>query len=80
MFKLLEPKENDRLSIPVDPFADRHTKEEGLPFWKGTAVGIDITLEQTLQFRVLLNALNDVMKEATRERRRKMERRKPRFI
>lgn len=80
MYKLLEPKDEDRLNIPVDPFHDRHTKEEGLPFWKGTAVGIDITLEQTQQFQVLLSALNEVLERATRERRKAMNLKKPRFI
>lgn len=80
MYKLLEPKEQQRLQIPVDPFQDRHTKEEGLPFWKGTAVGIDITLEQTQQFQVLLSALNTVLEKAVRERKKKMSYKKPRFI
>ncbi|HLD71539.1 MAG TPA: ATP-binding protein [Candidatus Peribacteraceae bacterium] len=80
MYKLLEPKEEHRLRIPVDPFNDRHTKAEGLPFWQGTAVGIDITLEQTQQFQVLLSALNTVLEEANRERKRKMSLKKPRFL
>lgn len=80
MYKLLEPQEEHRLRIPVDPFHDRHTKEEGLPFWQGTAVGIDITLEQTQEFQVLLSALRDVFKEAVREKKRKMSLKKPRFI
>jgi hypothetical protein len=80
MYKLLEPKEEDRLRIPHDPFLDRHSKEEGLPHWQGTAVGIDITLEQTQQFQVLLSALREVLHEAVRERKKKTVYNKPRFI
>ena len=80
MFKLLEPKEEDRLLIPIDPFDDRHTKEAGLPCWNGTAVGIDITLKQTVQFKTLLSSLNLVLEEAIRARRKVLKSKKPRFI
>lgn len=79
MYKLLIPKENQRLSIPHDPFKDRHSKEENLPLWKGTAVGIDITLKQTQQFQVLLKALNEVLVKAIRERKKVVYKR-PRFV
>lgn len=80
MYKLLSPKDEERLSMPHDPFDDRHSKEEGLPFWKGTAVGIDITLEQTEQFQTLLRALNQVLENAVRERKKKIIYKLPRFI
>ena len=80
MYKLLAPKEEERLRIPHDPFLDRHSKEGGLPFWKGTAVGIDITLEQTQQFRALLKELNKILENAVRERKKKMSYKQPQFI
>lgn len=80
MYKLLSPKDEHRLVIPHDPFVDRHSKEEGLPFWKGTAVGIDITLEQTQQFQTLLGALNKVLENAVRERKRAASYKRPHFI
>lgn len=79
LYKLLATKEQDRLIIPRDPFDDRHSKEEGLPVWRGTAVGIDITLKQTQQFQVLLKALNEILVKAIRERK-KIVYKKPRFI
>ena len=80
MYKLLEPLEHERLSIPYDPFADRHSKSVGKPFWKGTAVGIDITLKQTQEFQQLLSALNQVFENAVRERKKKVLYKKPQFI
>lgn len=79
MYKLLKPSHEQRLMIPHDPFVDRHSKEESLPFWKGTAVGIDITLDQTQQFQVLLEVLRQILAEAVRERK-KIVYKRPRFI
>lgn len=79
MYKLLKPEEEKRLHIPHDPFNDRHSKEEGLPLWRGTVVGIDITLDQTQSFQILLKALNERLTEAVKERK-KITYKKPQFI
>lgn len=76
-YKLL-PKQKEKLIIPHDPFDDRHSLEEGLPFWKGTVVGIDITLDQTIPFQELLKYLRRVLAEAVKERK-KIVYKKPRF-
>lgn len=80
-YKLL-PKQKERMTIPADPFIDRHSVSTGLPYWKGTAVGIDITLDQTVQFQLLLDYLGKILDEAVRERKRerKLPFKEPRFI
>ncbi len=80
-YKLL-PKQKDRMLIPANPFLDRHSTITNLPYWKGTAVGIDITLNQTLQFQTLLGFLKNILDEAVRERKqqRKLQFKQPRFV
>lgn len=80
IYKLLETKETERLRIPYDPFSDRHSKSQNMPFWRGTAVGIDITLKQTQQFQVLLSTLGTVFENAVRERKKNLAYKKPQFI
>ena len=80
-YKLL-PKQEDPLTIPLDPFDDRYTSQEDLPFWRGTVVGIDITLDQTVEFNVLLRSLRDILSEAQRglKLKRKQKFKRPIFI
>lgn len=68
-----------RQTLHADPFEDRHSKEEGFPPWPGTAVGVDITLDQTREFSLLLDAIRKTYSEAVRERRRARFKR-PRFL
>jgi hypothetical protein len=66
------------LRLNVDPFDDRHSKASNLPPWKGTVVGIDITLDQTTQFLSLLKAIRAVYHPAAKKR--KKAKYKARFI
>jgi len=78
-YKLLKKKPTLRLDLNADPFKDRHSKEENLPFWQGTIVGVDITLDQTAEFSLLLDVIRKTYSMAVKERR-KMRYKKPRFI
>jgi hypothetical protein len=49
-----------------------------MPPWPGTLVGVDITLDRTEEFSLLLDAIRDTYSSAVRERRRERYRR-PRF-
>lgn len=70
MFKLLKrPASAVRVSLHADPFEDRHSKAGDLPFWQGTAIGIDISLTATREFSSLLDIIRDVYTRAVRERR-----------
>lgn len=73
-YKLLT---NKRSKIHADPFQDRHAKLDGLPFWNGTAVGIDISLDQTKEYDALLKAIRDTFFSL---RKSKLKYIKPRFI
>ncbi len=78
-YKLLRRPPSARLRLNADPFKDRHSTDDKLPFWQGTIVGIDITLDQTEEFSLLLDAIRKTYASAIRERR-KVRYRRPRFI
>lgn len=79
MYKLLKTHPTKRLHLHADPFQDRYSKEDHLPFWKGTVVGVDITLDQTKEFSLLLDLIRKTYGAAVRERR-KSRYKQPRFI
>lgn len=76
MYKLLK-KQSDRLF--ADPMRDRHSVNEDFPEWKGTIVGVDISLDENEQFSALLDLIREVYSKSVRERR-EQKYRKPRFI
>lgn len=78
-YKLLKKSSKRKNTLNADPFKDRHSKESDLPFWQGTVVGIDITLDQTEEFSMLLDAIRKTYSTAVRERR-KARYRKARFL
>ena len=79
MYKLLREKLSKRLELNIDPFLDVSSRVTRLPYWQGTIVGIDITLDQTNEFDSLLLALNQTLNKAIRDRKRPMFR-KPKFV
>jgi len=79
MYKLLksEPgKKHTRLY--ADPFKDRHSKDEDFPSWNGTIVGIDISLDATKKFSILLDLIREIYVKTVRERK-KAKYKRPRF-
>lgn len=78
-YKLLKNPPTKRLHLNADPLDDRHSGNNGFPFWQGTAVGVDITLDQTEKFSLLLDAIRKTYTTAVRERK-KARYKKPRFI
>ena len=80
MFKLLKYKPAAKYTpLHIDPFDDRHSKGMDFPFWHGTAVGIDISLDTTREFSMLLDFIRDTYAKAVRERK-KAKYRKAKFI
>ncbi|MFA6030228.1 MAG: hypothetical protein WC969_10265 [Elusimicrobiota bacterium] len=77
-YKLLKKKASRSRRLNADPFADRHTESATMPAWPGTVVGVDITLDQTEEFSLLLDAIRDTYSSAVRERRKERYK-KPRF-
>jgi len=73
-YKLLT---NKTMTLHADPFDDRHKQSNEMPYWQGTLVGIDISLDQTQEFDTLLEAIR---KTYSSLRKTKMPYKKPRFI
>jgi anti-sigma regulatory factor (Ser/Thr protein kinase) len=70
LYKLIKRSETKRLALYADPFLNRHSKKEGLPSWTGTVVGIDISLDATNEFTVLLDLIRDTYMKAVKERKK----------
>jgi len=77
-YKLLKKTPARLLRLKADPFADRHSTGADLPSWQGTVVGVDITLDQTEEFSLLLDAIRETYSSAVRARRKERHKR-PRF-
>ena len=80
MYKLLKSRNGKKhIRLYADPFEDRHSKGEDFPSWKGTIVGIDISLDTTKKFSILLDLIRETYVECIRERK-KARHRGARFI
>lgn len=80
MYKLLKASPNaKRITLYADPFEDRYSTDTNLPFWQGTVVGIDISLEGGKEFSILLDMIRNTYIKAIQERRKKKYK-KARFI
>lgn len=80
MYKLLKSKSvAEGFRLHADPSQDRHSKDENLPFWQGTIVGIDISLDMTKEFSMILDLIGDTYDRAVRERK-KARYKKAKFI
>ena len=77
-YKLLKKNPARSRRLNADPFDDRHSASTDMPAWPGTVVGVDITLDQTEEFSLLLDAIRDTYGSAIKARREE-RRRKPRF-
>ena len=78
-YKLLKHPPSARVRLNADPAKDRHSEDNNMPYWHGTIVGIDISLSQTEEFSLLLDAIRRTYGLAVRERK-KSRHRKPKFI
>ncbi len=79
LYKLLRQHATKRHILHADPFRDRHSARENLPQWTGTAVGIDMMLDETEKFSALLEHIRGTYARAVRERRKERYK-KPRFV
>ncbi|HLD02099.1 MAG TPA: hypothetical protein VJC07_00155, partial [Candidatus Nanoarchaeia archaeon] len=71
MYKLLKGRpDKKRTVLHGDPFLDRHSKEEDYPSWRGTVVGVDISLDKTEEFSNLLDLIGDAYIKTLKERKR----------
>ena len=75
-YKLLI-KKGEKIKLNADPFEDRHSKLDQLPYWQGTLVGVDISLDQTREYSELLDAIREIYYAL---RKTKKTHKRPRFI
>lgn len=64
--------------LHVNPLNDPHALQENIPYWHGTVVGIDISLNQTQRFADLMTVIRKSYTSAIKERK-KARYRKARF-
>jgi len=67
-FKLLRQK--SRSVLHADPHKDRHSAVGNMPSWPGTAVGIDMALDENEGFSMLLDHIRATYGRAVRDRKR----------
>lgn len=65
--------------LRANPNHDTHAESNLAPNFPGTVVGIDISLDQTTEFRSLLSVIRTAYTEAVKERK-KLRYKKPKFI
>jgi len=80
MYKLLKRKPGKKLELFSDPFMDHHSKVGDLPYWPGTVVGIDITLDTTIEFTDVMELIRSTYSDAIRDRKRAKKFKQPKFI
>jgi len=67
-YKLLKEDKNKKIRLYADPFMDRCNQKEISPFWKGTAIGVDISVEPSERFTALLELIKDVYRLEKKKR------------
>lgn len=80
MYKLLKSSaEAKKVRLYSDPARDKHSTAGDLPYWQGTVVGIDISLDIKQEFSQLLDHIRNTYVKAIGEQKR-AKHRKARFI
>ncbi len=79
LYKLLKTSPEKKVQLFANPLKDRHSAGEGLPIWDGTVVGIDISLNTTEEFSLLLDLIHKEYIKTIKERK-KARYLRPRFI
>lgn len=70
MYKLLRASNKKGIHLYANPFKDSHSKGDDFPYWQGTAVGIDINLENTEEFSLLLDLIRKSYSKAVKEQKK----------
>ena len=82
MYKLKKRYQASNIVLKADPFADRHSTETELPYWKGVVVGIDIGLNNAQSFGEVISIVQEFYFQTVKEKKKAHYKRlkKPRFI
>ena len=76
---LLHDKRIEKPRLHSDPDDDRHSERNDAPYFQGTLVAIDLSLENKSEFTHLLSSIREVYGKAVRDRKRKKYK-EPKFI
>lgn len=80
IFKLLlRDKRTEKPRLNPNPDDDRHSERNDAPYFQGTLVAIDISLEDKSHFTQLLSAIRDVYGKAVRDRKQRKYK-QPKFV
>ncbi|MBI4738459.1 hypothetical protein HY772_02670 [Candidatus Woesearchaeota archaeon] len=79
LFKLLKTPAQGSIKLHASPDADKSSMRNDLPYWQGTVVGIDISLDRHRAFDDLLDLIRSIYRTGTKEKR-KEKFKKVRFI
>lgn len=79
LYKLLKTQHGKTIRLYGDPYRDKHSKGENFPYWQGTAVGVDISLDSREEFSELLKLIKSTYSKTIKERRKQFYK-KARFI
>jgi len=80
MYKLLKTSAKQNVRLYPDPLKDKHSSESKLPYWQGTVVGVDLSLDSREEFNNLLNLIYKIIQKTIRQRKKEYYKRKARFI
>ena len=80
LYKLLKTPSEERVRLYGDPNKDKHSQGEEFPYWQGTAVGVDISLDSRAEFANLLKMISDTYSKTVKARRKEYYKKKARFI
>ena len=80
MYKLLKTSLRQKVRIYADPLRDKHSKSNDFPHWQGTAIGVDLNLDNHAEFNDLLSIIYDIFQKTVTEKRKEYYRKRARFI
>lgn len=80
LYKLLKTKANKLIRLQIDPFKDNSSKSNDFPYWQGTVVGVDISLDSKKEFNELLKLISTIYSKKVKEEKKKYYKRKAKFI
>jgi anti-sigma regulatory factor (Ser/Thr protein kinase) len=80
IYKLLKTGLKQKVRLYADPLRDKHSESNNLPYWQGTAIGVDMNLDSPEEFNDLLSIVYDVFQKTIKARRKEYYQKKARFI
>lgn len=80
MYKLLKTNPRQEVRLYANPLKDKHSASNRFPYWQGTAIGVDLSLDNRAEFNNLLSAIYSILQKTVRERRKEYYKKKARFI